>query len=335
MGADSKIEWTHHTFNPWRGCQRVSPGCEHCYAEAIATRFGLAKWGPGQPRVPASEKTWSEPRRWSAAAQAAGERHRVFCASMADVFEDLPELAPLRARLHGLIAATEHLDWLLLTKRPENADRLWNQAQYDAFNGADSIGPTWAPNVWLGTTVEDQRRADERIPHLLDVPARVRFLSCEPLLGLVDLTRVAAFPSPPWPKPIDGDPWLDALGGFGMRPSPLTGTLIATQLPHQIDWVIVGGESGFGARPMHPDWARSLRDQCASANVPYFFKQWGEFKTIYENTNVALGKNDRWLNLAGGHGFHGQRVVAARRVGKKAAGRLLDGRTHDAFPEVR
>lgn len=317
---DSKIEWTHHTFNPWWGCQRVSPGCEHCYAEALAKRTGRVKWGPGQARVAASEKMWREPLKWNAAAEAVGERHRVFCASMADVFEDLPELVPLRARLFALVRETPALDWLLLTKRPENADRLWNQAQYDAF----SLGPTWAPNVWLGTTVEDQRRAEERIPQLLAVPAAVRFLSCEPLLGPLDLRQIRCDTTA-----IDGESatHLNALHGATYW---YDGEHSANANP--IDWVICGGESGPGARPMHPEWARSLRDQCASAGVPFFFKQWGEFKTIYENTNVALGKSDRWLNLAGGHGFHGERVVAARRVGKKAAGRLLDGRAHDAFP---
>ena len=325
---DSKIEWTHHTFNPWWGCQRVSPGCEHCYAEALAKRTGRVQWGPGQARVAASEKMWREPLKWSAAAQAAGERHRVFCASMADVFEDLPELVPMRARLFALVRETPALDWLLLTKRPENAHRLWNQAQYDSFNGADSLGQTWEPHVWLGTTVEDQRRADERIPHLLRVPARVRFLSCEPLLGPVELpqfcrcgcglTRREA---------VD-----DAMRGPAALNRDQADAIVARGGSLGVDWVICGGESGPGARPMHPEWARSLRDQCASAGVPFFFKQWGEFKTIYENTNVALGKSDRWLNLAGGHGFHGERVVAARRVGKKAAGRLLDGRAHDAFP---
>lgn len=275
---DSKIEWTHHTFNPWWGCQRVSPGCEHCYAEALAKRTGRVQWGPGQARVGASEKMWREPLKWNAAAQAAGERHRVFCASMADVFEDLPEIVPLRARLFALVRETTALDWLLLTKRPENAHRLWNQAQYDSFNGADSLGQTWEPHVWLGTTVEDQRRADERIPHLLRVPARVRFLSCEPLLGPVEFRRCGC-----------GLTWREAVarGSLG------------------VDWVICGGESGPGARPMNAAWAQSLRDQCASAGVPFFFKQWGEH---------------------GASGF---------REGKKVAGRILDGLVHDAFPVDR
>jgi protein gp37 len=265
---------------------------------------------------------WREPLKWNAAAQAAGERHRVFCASMADVFEDLPELVPLRARLFALVRETPALDWLLLTKRPENADRLWIDAHVAVRDALALIEDTWAPNVWLGTTAEDQRRADERIPHLLAVPAVVRFLSCEPLLGPVDFHTVALRIS----DAVDPE-WRD-----GRRGEPIVRVLGSDNYCAGIDWVICGGESGPGARPMHPEWARSLRDQCASAGVPFFFKQWGEFKTIYENTNVALGKSDRWLNLAGGHGFHGERVVAARRVGKKAAGRLLDGRAHDAFP---
>lgn len=266
MGADSKIEWTHHTFNPWWGCQRVSPGCEHCYAETFDRRLGGEHWGPGVERRFFGDKHWNEPLRWNREAEAAGERRRVFCASMADVFEDLPELAPHRARLFALITETRSLDWLLLTKRPENAQHLWSQAQYDAFDGAESLGPTWAGNIWIGTTVEDQRRAEERIPHLLRIPAAVRFLSCEPLLGPLHL--------------------------FGEHESA-------------IDWVICGGESGRGARRMEADWARSLRDQCALDGVAFFFKQWGEH---------------------GASGFI---------EGKKIAGRVLDGRTHDAFPEVR
>lgn len=172
MGKASKIEWTHHTFNPWIGCARVSPGCEHCYAETMSNHRGWAKWGVHGTRKMMSDAYWREPLRWEREAEAKGEPRRVFCASLADVFEERPELEAPRARLYSLVRATPHLAWLLLTKRPENVDRL---------------GPVWSPNVWLGTTVEDQRRADERIPHLTRSGAHVKFLSCEPLLGPVDL----------------------------------------------------------------------------------------------------------------------------------------------------
>ncbi len=190
MGEGSKIEWTHHTFNPWRGCTHVSPGCEHCYAEALSKRnpAQLGTWGAGGERVIASESYWKQPERWNRAAEKAGDRHRVFCASLADVFEDRPELIEPRWRLFSLIADTPHLDWLLLTKRPENARVLgvgnfwldinaWRLEQGLSVipGGMTDIARDGLPNVWLGTTVEDQRRADERIPILLDTPAAVRF----------------------------------------------------------------------------------------------------------------------------------------------------------------
>jgi protein gp37 len=171
MGANSKIEWTHHTFNPWWGCVRVSPACVHCYAETFAKRVGQDVWGVDKPRRFFSDKHWQEPLKWNTAAAKAGERQRVFCASMADVFEDRADLEDARGRLYGLIEATPMLDWLLLTKRPENIRGM--------------VPVDWLshprPNVWYGTTVEDAPRL-MRIEHLRHVPARVRFLSCEPLL---------------------------------------------------------------------------------------------------------------------------------------------------------
>lgn len=227
MGENSSIEWTHHTFNPWWGCARVSPGCVHCYAESFANRFGV-KWGAGADRRFFGEKHWREPLKWNARADERGVRERVFCASMADVFENRTDLASWRWKLAMLIHATPALDWLLLTKRPENMVDLAR---------LDMSWLVWPPNVWAGTTVEDQRRADERIPALVEVPARVRFLSCEPLLEAVDLRL----------HQVDGS----------------------------IHWVICGGESGPGARTMDPVWALDLRDQCLRAGVPFHFKQWG------------------------------------------------------------
>lgn len=236
MGADTKIEWTHHTFNPWWGCEKVSPGCAHCYADTFAKRVGQKVWGADAPRRFFGDKHWAEPLKWNRYAEKAGKRRRVFCASMADVFEDRTDLRDARATLFHTIGATPHLDWLLLTKRPENIARLWAEAT--------AFPPPW-PNVWLGTTVEDQQRADERIPKLLAVPAAVRFLSVEPLLGPVDLRFHLGI----------AENHDDLRGGIG--------------------WVIVGGESGPGARPMHPAWARSIRDQCRAAGVAFFFKQQG------------------------------------------------------------
>lgn len=261
MGADTKIQWAHHTFNPWRGCTHVSPGCENCYAEALSKRnpAQLGTWGAGGERVIASESYWRQPERWNRAAEKAGERHRVFCASLADVFEDRIELRTPRGRLWRLIAETPHLDWLLLTKRPENARRMLT-GLYDRGDDAEAAGlprdyaQPWDPfpNVWLGTTVEDQRRADERIPILLDTPAAVRFLSCEPLLGPVDVAR--------WTISLGEGPGYRMLG---YAPEP------------RIDWLIVGGESGPRARPMDLAWARSLVEQGRAAGVPVFVKQLG------------------------------------------------------------
>lgn len=254
MGATTGIEWCHHTFNPWRGCTHVSPGCEHCYAETLSKRNPgqLGTWGAGGTRVIASDSMWQQPAKWEAAACKAGERRRVFCASLADVFEPLAVLSDARERLWKVIEYTPHLDWLLLTKRLENVRVLvpgrWGREG-------------WPENVWLGVSVEDQRRADERIPLLLDTPAAVRFLSCEPLLGPVELYH--------------------GLGGcscgLGSLPDDVGGRHhpSCTDRDERIDWVIVGGESGHGARQMDITWARSLVNQCDEARVPVFVKQLG------------------------------------------------------------
>lgn len=281
---NSKIEWTHHTFNPWWGCVKVSPGCEHCYAETFSKRTGHNIWGPAKStqRRLFGDKHWQEPLKWNQAAKEAGQRHRVFCASMADVFEDHPQVEESRTRLLDLIVNTPRLDWLLLTKRPENVNRMIEQAT------GFSESSMWfhaASNVWIGTSVENQEAADKRIPELLRIPAKIRFLSCEPLLGPVDLFHVGT------------EDW-DVLHGWKAHASNGRGW---ANTPF-IHWVIVGGESGHRARLMHPDWARSLRDQCQRADIPFFFKQWGEYSE------------------------------RGTKVGKKAAGRLLDGREWSQFP---
>ncbi len=225
MARNSTIEWTGHTFNPWWGCTKVSPACDHCYAETWAKRTGHAVWGATSPRRLLSDDYWQQPLQWDRQAARLGRRSRVFCASMADVFESSPslQLEALRQRLWRLVERTPNLDWLLLTKRPHLARRLvpWTDA--------------WPARVWLGTTVENQRFADRRIRFLLDVPCQYRFLSCEPLLGPVDLSGYIA----------------------------------------ALHWVIAGGESGPRARPTQPDWIRGLRDQCVDAGVAFHFKQWG------------------------------------------------------------
>lgn len=254
MGENTGIEWCHHTFNPWWGCTKVSPACDHCYAETLARRFGYSEtgkhfpiWGKDAERRTMSDAYWLEPLKWNRASKRAGERRTVFCGSMCDVMEDhspafpadawLPEL---RQRLYLLIEATPHLDWLLLTKRPQNFRRFLPQSWLRSP----------LPNVWLMTTVESQEYA-WRAVELLRTPAAVRGLSCEPLLGPLDLVPHLFMPDP------HGSP--------------------ADLIPHgALHWVIAGGESGPGARPSHPDWFRLLRDQCERSDTPFFFKQWGD-----------------------------------------------------------
>lgn len=294
MGKDSGIQWTTHTFNPWRGCTKVSAGCTNCYAETLSKRNpkALGVWGDDGTRVVAAESYWRQPIAWDRAARATGERHRVFCASLADVFEDRPELAEPRDRLFGLIAATRGLDWLVLTKRPERAREYlvrknhWGAAEaYQdlvyGVNSGTSLGDglaDWPPrNVWLGVSVEDQQRADERIPILLKIPAAVRFLSVEPLLGPIDLTDLAC-----------GE---NALSTVRVTPGP-DGNGIEEQHDPCINWVIVGGESGSKARPFDLQWARSIRNQCKSAGVSFFMKQIGAYPRFTE-ADIWAGETDK------------------------------------------
>lgn len=308
MAENSKIEWCDHTFNPWAGCTKVSPACDNCYAEADQKRFRFVEWGANAPRRRTSAAYWKQPLKWNAEAEKDGSRRKVFCASWADVFDNHKSIDPQwRLDLWELISETPNLDWLLLTKRPQNFKRYLP----DEWDGGTWGGP-W-PNVWLGTTVENQQEADRRIPHLLDVPARVRFLSCEPLLGPVDLTRIFH----------DHPAHTDALRGiyWSERGQKEEG---------QIHWVIAGGESGPNARPSHLDWFRDLRDQCAAADVPFFFKQWGDWHPWMQmladgsKNLISFGKHpDRYCHI-------GTEIYS--RVGKATAGRLLDGRLNDEFP---
>lgn len=297
MGKDSAIEWTDHTFNPWWGCVKVSPGCEACYAETLSKRWGYTVWGPAKTtsRRMMSESYWRQPLRWNDAACKAGQRARVFCASMADVFEDHPQVVDWRLRLFNLIDSAPMLDWLLLTKRPENIMPMMS----DWLEGT-----AFPSNIWIGTSVEDQQRANERIPHLLRVPARVRFLSCEPLLGAIDLSHYLI------------DDWTRIGDDVHWHEHP------------PIHWLIVGGESGPGARPMHPDWALSLRDQAQAAGVPFFFKQHGEY--VHADDCAIDSHKHASLFCAGGTA----QTVTLYKVGKHAAGRLLDGREWNEFPDL-
>ena len=342
MSENTKIEWADHTFNPWEGCQKVGPGCDHCYAEARNARFGAGQainWGPGAPRRRTSAANWILPLKWNKQAQAEGRRFRVFCASLADVFDNAVP-ADWRLDLFELIRATPHLDWLLLTKRIGNASQMIADtvAKMDIGYSVPFAAWPW-PNVWLGATICNQTEADRDIPKLLATPAAVRFLSIEPMLGPVDLTVYHD-----WLGRSVGGMWCPDCpeDGVGIDPAEHRGCLgeVVDAAPYEgIDWVICGGESGPQARPMHPDWARSLRDQCAAAGVPFLFKQWGEWspgnvlESIYAKDSIRIepsGAVHTWpptFNPKSGD-------WCMHRVGKKAAGRLLDDVEHTEFPRV-
>ena len=328
MSDTTKIEWTAthlpdgtvlpgYTFNPWTGCTKVSPGCDHCYAEGWSKRSGHVEWGPHGSRRRTSAANWAKPIKWNAEAEASGIRRKVFCASLADVFDNHGSITSgWHGDLWHLIACTPHLDWLMLTKRPQNIAKMLPETY-----GAPAWGSGW-PNVWLGTTCENQDEADRRIPHLLAVPAAVRFLSCEPLLGEIDLDSAwhgeTALNAECWGECgwcDDGHPPL-----YNCHKGRQSGCEHAKGRSG-IDWVITGGESGPGARPMHPDWARSLRDQCTDAGVPFFFKQWGEWADMGSDVDVRRGDEMR-IDLG---------VI---RTGKKRAGRQLDGREWNQMPGV-
>lgn len=342
MSHRTEISWCDSTFNPWMGCTKVSPACDHCYAERDTKRFGIVQWGAGQPRKRTSAANWKLPERWNqqglvcvdcatpvvqratgfdcecgqmgACGQA--RRRRVFCASLADWLDNEVPIEWI-ADLLDLIRRTPNLDWLLLSKRVGNwRKRIEEASVYRlAVLMADCCDPkrdefwqwiaAWRngnppQNIWIGATVVNQEEVDRDVPRLLTVPARVRFLSVEPMLSSIDLRRFL---------------WVGEEGGidFSHTPSSL------------IDWVIVGGESGPHARPMRPDWVRSLRDQCEASGTPFHFKQWGEWE------HVACVEDSRALDPTRLHYFS---LLDATfyRCGKKAAGRILDGRAHDAFP---
>lgn len=339
MAETTNIEWADSTWNPWIGCTRVSPACDDCYAarSTPARTLGVA-WGTGEPRRRTSDANWKLPLQWERQHaeffETHGRRRRVFCASLADVFDNEVPIVWL-ADLLMLIERTPHLDWLLLTKRIGNArTRLM-----DALAVLDEVVDralilritfwlkgTPPPNVWLMATVVNQLEAHRDIPKLLAVPAVVHGLSIEPMLGPIELGLCdcdhGSIPAP------------HGAGGVTCPKCEGTGG-------RMVDWVIVGGESGPKARPMHPDWVRSLRDQCAAAGVPLMFKQWGEW-TPGENVerqrgtvDTAFWWDDGWrihpLNLVT-DGGHIDDEPDLYRVGKKEAGRHLDGVTHDGFP---
>lgn len=391
MADGTGIEWTDATWNPIRGCSRVSEGCRHCYAETVAARFS----GPGQPYAGlarfvdrpggAREARWTgtvrivegqelTPLRWQ-------RPRRIFVNSMSDLFhENVPDDAI--DRILAVMALAHWHTFQVLTKRPKRMrqyfaekwqpaparevtiagetisvpaekrpgdrwdqvdraidelttqGRMFDQDRFWTPEGALIGRPAWPrqplPNLWLGVSVEDQAAADERIPHLLATPAAVRFISAEPLLGPVDVRWSLGHP-------------IGIAAGFLERGSFSPGL----ETLHPLDWIIAGGESGPGARPVHPQWINSLRDQCAAAGTAFFFKQWGEFHPSAAHDHEAMGclRTPEAINIAGDREYRPSeqfRLITSElgwagmcRVGKKAAGRLLDGRTHDAMPGAR
>jgi protein gp37 len=312
MGADTCIEWADHTFNPWIGCTKVSPACDHCYAETLATaRLGVA-WGPHAERRRTAPSTWRQPLAWNRRAEREARRFRVFCASLADVFDNSVPIEWLVDAL-DVIRTTPHLTWLLLTKRPQLIGRRIDEAFARLGQGIDRGDllmwlALWRDNrppenVWLGTTVENREEMFRRGPPLRAAPAVRHFWSAEPLLG--DL-----------------------------------GTIPAEIMP---GWIITGGESGPKARPSHPDWFRSLRDQCQAAGVAFYFKQWGEWRHSFGHPAGTPGRFALAPRTFDGpiveidhypRQFTAFGSTILERFGKKAAGAMLDGREWREVPDA-
>ncbi|MGV1913586.1 phage Gp37/Gp68 family protein [Agrobacterium vitis] len=383
MADNTKIEWTDATWNPITGCSIVSPGCTNCYAMKLAgtrlqhhpSRVGLTKDSKAGPvwtgEVRFNPEWLTQPLTWK-------KPRMIFVCAHGDLFaEGVPD--EWIDQVFAVMALAPHHTFQVLTKRPERMREYlygdsarqriaWAEAakimnihaphwRDEDIHGANrslaiSAGQEWPlPNVWLGVSVEDQPRAEQRIPILLDTPAAIRWISAEPLLGGLDLRKL--------PSVI-----------FAANINALTGTLRWDGGPTEtggprLDWVVAGGESGRNARPMHPDWARSLRDQCAAAGVPFLFKQWGEWHTAayrmtdgepvfrqfttfdqwvnkastWINGGVCLDRTGRRLKIGGD--FMRARdkgtfpLTIMHRVGKKSAGRVLDGVEHNGFPEVQ
>ncbi len=322
--SKSKIEWTDRVWNPVTGCSKISPGCDNCYAERMSKRFG-EKWGlPSEEpfKVTVHMERLDQPLKWN-------KPSRIFVCSMADLFHDDVSFKAIAEVFQRMMECQHHI-FLILTKRPDSMKNF--------FDFVKPSGRSWPlPNVWLGVTAENQEQADKRIPILLQIPAAKRFVSVEPMLGPVNLK-----PWFPW------DNHRKKLQGWKRNPDYKQG----------LHWVICGGESGPGARPMHPEWAQSLRDQCQAAGVPFFFKQWGEWwpisqmpdgycDSLYypapeddpEATRPCRCKNGA-LQLEGDllpvhqSGSWGHGAMQTFKVGKKAAGSLLDSQEWKQAPEV-
>lgn len=343
MAEDSKIEWTDHTFNPWIGCQKVGPGCDNCYAETWDNRFEGGRWGPHAERRRTKEQNWNKVRGWNRKARDTGIREKVFVASLADVCDthrSIPEA--WRLDLGRLVEECEALDFLFLTKRAGNIEPALRMTFPQAIPS----------NLWMGLTVVDQHEADRDVLRLgmakINLGIAVTFLSIEPMLGAIDLTALRCKDGEGTDltyNALSGEAWVEGSASAAAYSNAADGVPV-------VDWVICGGESGPDARPMHPDWARGLRDQCAAAGTGFLFKQWGEWAPgdAFEMTHdqPVTHKNgdvkdwmdryvmtETWGARLRGHSWTGHSTDLVYRVGKKPAGRLLDGRTWDGGPGHR
>lgn len=327
MGEITAISWADHTFNPWIGCMKVSPACDGCYAEALMDkRYGRVEWGsPGHgpgTRVRTSVGNWHQPIRWNKKAAADGTRPFVFCSSLADVFDNQVP-AEWRADLFDLIRKTPNLVWLLLTKRPQNIVKM------STTGNPRWLGEAWPSNAAIGTTIEDQARAI----NLFRLAAAARdlnplftFASFEPLLGPVDPTRIVVHEGA---ATFYNDPEIE-------HASILFNALLGApslKLP-PLGWAITGGETdqgGHKARATHPEWFRSLRDQCTAAGVAFHHKQngeWARWEPRYPADVIYLGRDAAVLTSPG----IGREPMV--KIGKNRSGRLLDGVEHNARPQV-
>lgn len=335
----SGITWTDKTWSPITGCTKVSAGCKHCYAEReVETRWSKNPksvfFGREFTDVRIHADQLDKPQHWK-------KPCRIFVCPRGDLFhESVPDR--FIAMVFAKMSEAKHHVFQVLTKRPERMLAWFEKLRplqqmmvlppspgsdgHSTFVGFHDSWPL--PNVWIGVSVEDQQSADERIPQLMKTPAALRWVSIEPLLNAVDLTATLA-----------GDILCRCNGCMSLTPDT------------RLDWVVVGGESGSHARPMHPDWARALRDQCAAADVPFLFKQWGEFIVPEDGEQACRVCGCTWNNACRGgcswaepdlcsecvgkSAVQGERSVKYRRVGIKAAGRLLDGVLHDEYPKSR
>lgn len=301
----TKIEWADNTINPVVGCSKCSPGCDNCYAEKVAYRLSKMPATAAKYAGVVNENGWTgkiSALDLSCFDKLPKKACRVFVGSMTDLFnKDVP--FDVQGKILSTIARNQQHTFMLLTKRADLMRKRYH---------------TLLPNVWLGVTVCNQAEADEKIPLLLATPAAKRFVSIEPMLGPIDLSNLT------WAPSLDDEAY-NALTGSGVQPDAYEYPSY-TQNGPSLDWVICGGENGHGARPMHPAWVRSLRDQCQAAGVPFFFKGWGEWGSGFDCVEEARAIDSRSLR------YFPELDRTFSRVGKARSGRLLDGREWNEVP---